>query len=234
MTIKNKTSKAATQERLLKLTALYNAVPSGKCSGCTTCCSESVNISFLEFSNIIENGLPLLSELERDALVKRVLSYYLLEWVKPQKCPFLNADKRCVIYGTRPLPCRLFGTPTRAAYEANYKKIKRQNITVALQIQTETGCKLPRRIVRRKIDFCESFIPDEMLGTQDIEALYSRLVNLDGDLYFAGIIDDSMMNGDLVGLMIDWLIETQNNALPAVTRDFLYDLKKVCLNSIQR
>lgn len=244
MTLYDKTTPVVTQARLSKLEALYNSVPSGQCAGCTDCCSESVNISFLEFSNIIENGLPTLSELEFDALVKRVLSYYLLEWVKPQKCPFLNADKRCVIYGTRPLPCRIFGTPTRAAYEANYEKIRRQNFAVALQIQTETGNKLPKSVVRRKIEFCEAFVSDKMLSAREIEMYYSKLINLDGELYFAGLIDDSVMNGDLVSFMIDWLLETQKkslkNAYPdqsehvwTVTREFLFELKKDCLKSIQ-
>jgi len=235
MTIYDKTAQVVTQPRLSKLAKLYDSVPGGKCAGCTDCCSESVNISFLEFSNIIENGLPSLSEHEFDALVKRILSYYLLEWVKPQKCPFLGDDKRCVIYGTRPLPCRLFGTSNRATYEANYGKIARQNIAVALQIQTETGSKLPKSVVRRKIEFCEDFIPDQTLGCRDVEAFYNRLVNLDGELYFAGLIDDSMMNGDLVGFMIDWLLETQKKSLhTAVTRELLFELKKDVLKSIQK
>lgn len=245
MTFNEITAQAATQAKLSKLYKVYDSVPGGKCAGCTDCCSESVNISFLEFSNIIENAIPKLSNDAFDALVKRVLSYYLLEWVKPQKCPFLSDDKRCVIYETRPLPCRVFGTPTRDAYEANYNKIKRQNIAVALQIQTETGNKLPRNIVHRKIDFCEDYKPDKTLGTRDIEALYSRLINLDGTLYFEGLIDDSMMNGDLVSYMIDWLIETQKKSLPvtpgdqagddmAVTRALLFELKKDCLKSIQK
>jgi hypothetical protein len=235
MTIHDKTAQAANEVRLLKLARLYETVPSGKCGGCTDCCSESVNISFLEFSNIVENGLPSLSEIEFDALVKRVLSYYLLEWVKPQKCPFLGDDKRCVIYETRPLPCRIFGTPTRAAYEVNYGKIQRQNIDVALQIQTETGCKLPKSIVRRKIAFCEDFIPDKTLELRDVETRYSKLINLDGELYFAGLIDDSVMNGDLVSFMIDWLIETQKKSLQmAVTRELLFELKKDVLKSIQK
>jgi len=245
MTLNERTAQAATQARLTTLKKVYDIVPGGKCTGCTDCCSESVNISFLEFSNIIEYGIPSLSNHAFDALVKRVLSYYLLEWVKPQKCPFLDEDKRCVIYETRPLPCRLFGTPTRDAYEANYMKIKRQNIAVAQQIQTETGSKLPRSIVRRKIEFCEEYLPDKTLGTRDIEALYSRLINLDGDLYFAGLIDDSMMNGDLVSFMIDWLIEGQKKSLAlepveqkgrlvTVTRDLMYELKRACLKSIQK
>lgn len=235
MTINDKTAQAATEARLSKLSKLYETVPGGKCAGCTDCCSESVNTSFLEFSNIVENGLTSLSEIEFDALVKRILSYYLLEWVKPQKCPFLGEDKRCVIYSTRPLPCRLFGTPTRAAYEANYEKIKRQNIAVALQIQTETGSKLPKSVVRRKIEFCEDFVPDQTLIRREVEARYSKLVNLDGELFFAGLIDDSMMNGDLVSFMIDWLIETQKKSLQmAVTREFLFELKKDVLKSIQK
>jgi hypothetical protein len=61
------------------------------------------------------------------------------------------------------------------------------------------------------------------------------LVNLDGELYFAGLIDDSMMNGDLVSFMIDWLIETQKKSLQmAVTREFLFELKKDVLKSIQK
>jgi len=232
MTISDKTAQSANQARLLKLAKIYASIPDGKCTGCADCCSESVNVSFLEFSNIVENSLPSLSEPQFDALVKRVLSYYLLEWVKPQKCPFLDAGKKCIIYDTRPLPCRLFGTPTREAYEANYERIKRQNISIAKQIQDETGNKLPKNIVHRKIDFCEGFEPVKWLGQHEIESLYSKLVNLDGSLYFAGLIDDSAMNGDLVSFMIDWLIETQNKSL--VTRDLLFELKKDCLKSIQK
>lgn len=224
---------ALSEKNLNKLSTLYQSVPSGKCLGCTACCSESVNVSFLEFANIVENGLSKLSETQLHVLTKRVLSFYLLEWVKPQKCPFLDEDRKCVIYDVRPLPCRVFGTPTRDAYEYNYKGIQRQNIMAAKQIKELYGYKVPNQIIFRKIDFCESFIPDKTLNKKAVDDLSSRLINMDGALYFEGLIDETAMNGDLVSWTLNWLIEGLDNPT-VITKEWLFNLKKDCLKAIQK
>lgn len=225
--------KALSEKNLNKLSVLYRSVPSGKCLGCTACCSESVNVSYLEFANIVENGLSKLSEAQMQALTKRVLSYYLLEWVKPQKCPFLDEDRKCMIYDVRPLPCRVFGTPMREAYASNYMGIQRQNIMVAKQIESVYGYKVPKQIIFRKIDFCESFIPDKTLNKKAVDELSSRLINMDGALYFEGLIDETAMNGDLVSWTLNWLVEGIETP-SVITKDWLFNLKTDCLKAIQK
>ena len=227
----NQTKEVIKASWLDELEVIYDSVPSGKCVGCTNCCSESVNVSFLEFANIIENGVSQLSEEALVSLKKRVLAYYLKEWVKPGKCPFLSEDKKCIIYDVRPLPCRIFGTPTKRAYESNFSKIEKQNISVALELRENYDLSLPKKVVRRKIDFCDAFVPENRLSGHRVDALYSKLINLDGKLYFEGLIDEGAMNGDLVSWMVDWIISEDADRL--ITKALLYDLKLDVLKSIQ-
>lgn len=210
------------QNTFAPLNRVYSSVPTGTCEGCTACCSESVNISFLEFSNVVQNGLLKLEPHDRAALTKRVLSYYLTEWIKPQKCPFLDDQKLCMIYEVRPLPCRLFGTATRAAYENNYRHIQVQNLKVAKWLAQNEKIMLSTAVRNKKIDFCEAFIPTETLDEDSIQELYDQLINLDGQLFFKGIIDDSFMNENLVNLTLTYLIADHPNI---ITMEQLYALK---------
>ena len=217
-------------QKTSSLSAVYNKVPSGSCSGCTNCCSESVNISFLEFANIMKNGVDLLTDEEKNDLNQRVMAFYILQWVKPMKCPFLDGNNRCLIYAVRPLPCRLFGTLRQKDYEANYTRIQQQNIGVATSIQSHYGLKMPKSVVRRKIDFCESFIPDQLLTENKVDALYSQLINLDSQLFFKGVMDENWLNGDLVDYYLTVLLEGHSH----INKDMLFDLKVACLQSIQK
>ena len=222
---------AAASQSLVDLNEIYENLPQGTCVGCAACCSESVNVSFLEFSNIIVNGLPKLDETVKEQLRKNVFSYYLLEWVKPQKCPFLNRDKKCLIYETRPLPCRVFGFSKEIDYEANYQSIYHQNLKLALSLKEE-DLLLPVSVVRKKIPYCRDFIPEFRLTKHKIETLYSKLINLDGQLYFQDLIDDSVMNSDLVGLMVDYYLEEAETQV--LDKSTCFDIKQACLSHIQR
>lgn len=228
----NKTKEVIETVQIKGLDKLYESVPSGRCLGCTNCCSESVNVSFLEFANIIENAVSSFDEETLAALKKRLLAYYLKEWVTLQKCPFLSEDETCLIYEFRPLPCRIFGTSSKKAYESNFANIRAQNRAVSKSIKKQYDLEIPFKVVARKIEFCENFIPDRVLTTQKINDLYSQLINLDGKLYFDGLIDESAMNGDLVGWMIDWIIAEDAEKL--VTKKMLFDLKLDLLKSKQK
>lgn len=217
---------------LSALESIYNQVPGGRCLGCTGCCSESVNVSFLEFANIVENGVRKLSDIELSELKHRVITYYLKEWIAPLKCPFLSKENRCIIYEVRPLPCRIFGTPTRRAYEANFIRIRNQNLSVAKALKSSYDLLLPMKVISRKIDFCEAFIPEKRLSESMMDQLYGKLINLDGKLYFEDLIDEKAMNGDLVGWMVDWIIAEDAERL--ISKELLYDLKLEMLKSIQK
>jgi Predicted Fe-S-cluster oxidoreductase len=215
----------------LLLNQVYAEIPSGSCVGCAKCCSESVNVSLVELANIFENGISKLLPKQREELYKRIISFYLSEWVKPNACPFLDNEKRCTIYEVRPLPCRIFGAPSEDAYESNYMKIRKQNLTFAKSLYTFEGIKLSPKVLMKKIDFCENFIPEYRLESDSVEGLYSQLINLDGKLYFDGIIDEPIINGDLVSWVLDYIIDDANeinNSLTnasIVSKEMLYQLK---------
>lgn len=206
-----------------QLNSVYQEVPSGTCKGCANCCTESVNVTNVEFANVILNGLMQLSEPNYNAAVKRIFRFYLSDLRSTNYCPFLGDDKRCLIYEARPLPCRLFGTPDRVSYDANIKQIRIQNLKYAKALAENEGIKLDLNRVNRTIPFCESYQPDTTLDSEEIQMLYDRLVNLDGKAYFEGASSAFAINGDLVGWTIDYLLS--NLGLEGIDREWIYDIK---------
>lgn len=201
------TSSSISGKYIQQLTPIYGQIPAGTCDGCAKCCSESVNVSLIELANIIKNGIGIMPSAQCEQLNKRLIAFYLTEWIKPNPCPFLDEDKKCMIYEVRPLPCRIFGTPTEDAYALNYMKIKKQNLIFAKKLYAVEGIKLSTDVLTKKIDFCNQFVPESRLTTGGINALYSQLINLDGKLYFDDIIEEPLINGDLVNWVLEYIIE---------------------------
>jgi len=80
------------------LRKLYASLPSIECKGlCHHSCGP-IGMSRLEVIHMEEaNGGPLPWHMPSDAVVQAIT------------CPLLAADKRCSIYGSRPLICRAWG-----------------------------------------------------------------------------------------------------------------------------
>lgn len=215
-----------------RLNAIYETVPSGKCNGCTKCCHESVNISVVEGLNIItqyylgEDGMIDLPE----GLIKKLLKHQFLEWVKPQKCPFLNEDNRCDIYAARPLPCRIFGNRTIEAYQNNLDAVRRQNINAARYMLSALNLKVPKSVINRTIDYCEDYQRHQVLSAGDVTEMYDTLVNLDGRLYFEAIMNETDLNQHLVGFFIENIL--LDKSFDIINSEFIYDLKLDVLKSI--
>ncbi len=187
------------------LSKLYKKVPSGVCKGCTDCCSESVNISYVELMQILDymNEKRLLDEPQ---LTYRLLSFYLLAYVKPQKCPFLEAGQ-CMIYEVRPLPCRIFGNRTREAYADNYEAVLNQNKQIALYYYKEKDLMMPRKVWNREIGYCEDYQRTETLNTDEVADLYNDLIQIDGQFYFETDEGFDPLNRDLVHELVQFLME---------------------------
>jgi Fe-S-cluster containining protein len=194
------------QGHLERLKGLYDIIPSGTCAGCTRCCSESVNMSYVEFLNVHDYYVGNGSLVDHPEFVKRLIRYYLLELVQPMKCPFLNGNNLCEIYPVRPLPCRIFGNTTKSAYEANYKNIRNQNLTTALQLLKESDLKMPKRVLHKEIGFCEDYSPAERMGSARVQNAYDQLINMDGELAFKGFLKPTQFNQNLVGWFIEALL----------------------------
>lgn len=190
-----------------QLEILYGKVPTGTCAGCTRCCSESVNMSYVEFLNIHEHFVGDGNLMDHPDFVNRLIRYYLLELVQPMKCPFLNASNLCEIYSVRPLPCRIFGNTTKVAYDFNYKGIKSQNVKVAFQLLQESNLKMPKSVLHKEIGFCEDYVVDERMDKSSVQTLYDQLVNMDGELAFKGLLKPTEFNQNLVGWFIEILLD---------------------------
>lgn len=215
-----------------RLNAVYESVPTGKCKGCTKCCHESVNISVVEGLNIISHyymGADGKLELP-EGLIKKLLQHQFLEWVKPQKCPFLNENSRCDIYEARPLPCRIFGNRTFEAYQKNLDQVRKQNINAARYVLKEMGLKIPKSVINRTIEYCEHYQRQQVLNTEDVNEMYDVLVNLDGRLYFEAIMNEMDLNQHLVGFFIENILI--DDAFETITSDFIYNLKLDVLKGI--
>lgn len=207
------------------LNDLYDTIEGGTCKACVRCCSESVNMGYVEFLNVLYHCYGENATDSKRLPQKAIVSYYLKELVKPMKCPFLNADRTCEIYAYRPLPCRLFGNVKRKDYEANLEAIKRQNYRFAKEIDAYYHLKMPKSVLQREIPFCEDYVPKKQL--EDVETFYHQLLHLDAKLTFEMGLQGHRHNENLVGWFIEWLYgeypelrETLSNERIEVLRAF--------------
>jgi len=208
------------------LNSIYNKLPDGKCSTCSKCCKESVNISQIEFFWIVDqyfDSKDLFNSLGEN-LRKKLIKYYIFEIVSFSHCPFLDKNRQCTIYNARPLVCRIFGNQTKEAYDLNYKNIIKQNTRFARSIYMTEGIKIKGPLILREIGYCEKFEKNQPLSNPMIQDLFDEITNLDGRLYFDGIIDLSWTNSDLVGEFIRYMtIEVDQGNIP---EDFWYELRR--------
>lgn len=211
------------------LNAIYSEIKPGECKACVRCCTESVNMNYIEFLNVIYHCYREGAETKRQLPLRRLLEYYLLELVKPMSCPFLNEDRTCEIYAYRPLPCRLFGNAYRGDYEKNLKKIHIQNKRFAGRLLETYGLKMPTKVLTRAIPFCEDFIPTKQFGTHEIENFYQQILHLDAKLTFEYDLMGHRHNENLVGWFIEYLFSTDENLRNLLSELRIDALKEVNL-----
>lgn len=181
-------------ERLL---SVYSKVPSGRCSGCTACCAESVSTFFVEWLRI--RDFLVKGDHWADAL-RRAEAYAFDELARPMKCPMLEADGRCMIYEVRPLTCRIFGHLKAADYGQNLKAVLKANRRAADQILKHHGVVLPTAVVEKAIPFCESFISEAPMSSGERDALFDDLFSMDSRFLMAGLLEPDQIQLGLV----DW------------------------------
>ena len=70
------------------LNKIYNKIPTGVCNHCNKCCSEDIDLSFLEFINIYkylkDNDIY-------DEMSQSAIKYYMKEFIYRGSCPLRNA-----------------------------------------------------------------------------------------------------------------------------------------------
>lgn len=214
------------------LNAVYTEVKPGNCKACVRCCTESVNMNYIEFLNILYHCFGDGAEMKKNLSTRRLLEYYLLELVKPMSCPFLNDDRTCEIYAYRPLPCRLFGNAYREDYEKNLRQIHIQNKKFARRLKADYDLKMPKKVLSRAIPFCEDFIPTKQFDTHEIENFYQRILHLDAKLTFEYDLLGHRHNENLVGWFVAYLFSSDENLRELLSELRLDALKELNLKGL--
>lgn len=103
-------------QRIKKLESIYSELPETICNNCGKCCSQyrTINVYSIEFFYIKEflNDKLLGEVLDRIKVnifrtsidFKKIRDFY-----PTNLCPFLNKEKKCIIYPRRPFTCRAYG-----------------------------------------------------------------------------------------------------------------------------
>lgn len=203
-----------------KLNQIYKDLPNGDCKGCGNCCMESVATNLVEFINIY-NYLEDKKELKAKCLDK-VIDYYFFEYIDKKPCPFKDEDNRCMIYEVRPLNCRLFGHWKKEDYNKNLTNVTQKNTDYKELIKSKYGFDISNKVVNYKINYCESFIPEEKyLSKSERLEFADRMMILDSNIYSKGIIDIDFKDRGVVEYFIENMIDenTAYNIKIRVSKD---------------
>lgn len=188
-----------------KLNNIYETLPKGQCTGCGSCCMESVGINLIEFLNIY-NYLQDKDELRKKSL-DRIMDYYFMEFMEKKSCPFKDENNRCEIYEVRPLNCRLFGHWKKEDYNKNLKDITEKNQQYKNIMKVKYGFDISDEVVNYKIKYCEDFIPeDRYLSKSERLNFADNVMVLDSRLFSKGIIDIEFRDRGIVEYFIDSLL----------------------------
>ena len=188
-----------------KLNNIYDTLPKGKCTGCGSCCMESVGINLIEFLNIF-NYLQDKDELRKKSLAK-IIDYYFMEFMEKNSCPFKDENNRCQIYEVRPLNCRLFGHWKKEDYNKNLKDITAKNQQYKNIMKGKYGFDISDEVVNYKIKYCEDFIPEKRyLSKSERLNFADSIMVLDSRLFSKGVIDIEFRDRGIVEYFIDSLL----------------------------
>ena len=203
-----------------KLNDIYSTLPKGDCAGCGNCCMESVGINLIEFLNIYRY-LAEKQEL-RECSIERIVDYYFMELMKKNSCPFRDENNGCLIYEVRPLNCRLFGHWKKEDYNKNLSNVTQRNREYRDLIKSKYGFDISDKVVNYKIEYCESFIPQERyLEKSERLEFADNLMILDSNIYSKGIIDIDFKDRGIVEYFIESLLkeDTAYNIKVRVSKD---------------
>ena len=144
------------------------------------------------------------------------------EYIDKKPCPFKDKDNRCMIYEVRPLNCRLFGHWKKEDYNKNLSNVTQRNREYRDLIKSKYGFDISDKVVNYKIEYCETFIPQERyLEKSERLEFADNLMILDSNIYSKGIIDINFKDRGIVEYFIESLLkeDTAYNIKVRVSKD---------------
>ena len=197
-----------------KLNNIYDNLPKGECTGCGSCCMESVGINLIEFLNIYRY-LAEKQEL-RECSIERIVDYYFMELMKKNSCPFRDENNRCLIYEVRPLNCRLFGHWKKEDYNANLSRVIEQNMNYKQDMKNLYGVDISDEVLNFSIKYCETFKPEKnYLSKKERLNFEDEIMNLDARILGSELIDIPYKDRGIVEYFIESMLYS----------DFAYKVK---------
>jgi Fe-S-cluster containining protein len=213
------------------LSEIYSQLPKGTCSGSAVCCSESVNCFYSEYLSIV-------TELDQKNILNRFAKaatyYYLTELTAGGSCPFLDERKMCVVYESRPLPCRIFGFLSKLDYSKNYDAVLMQSKEAIHELKSDFGIEVPKSVYEKEIPFCENFCADNLLSLDDRDDFIDKLFYLESKFLMEGLLEGDEINLSLT----QWFaytylgVERANDLRVKIAQEFTRYGKSSSLNSL--
>jgi Fe-S-cluster containining protein len=185
-----------------KLQKVYNSIPHGSCTGCASCCMESVNTFYIEYLNIYKYFKD--NQALKNKLLPKILEFYFLELVKKMPCPFLSDDNKCTIYEVRPFTCRLFGYWEKEEYENNYRKVLKSNRNNYKYFRRAYNITLPDETVNHKIDYCHNFSAKRKISKSERLSMIDNIFSIECNFLMKGLISEDFLNTGLAS----WFVYT--------------------------
>lgn len=189
------------------LNGIYEKVGTGDCSGCGSCCSESVGASFVE-AEVIFDTIKQMDVEKRSAIINKMLEYYFDVYDVRQKCPFLDEKKLCQIYEVRPLNCRLYGHWEKVDYEKNLQRLKAQNLEISRLIKEKYGYKVSDDYLGFSIGYCNIF-KGKLFSSAKRNELYDALIVLDSKYFVKNKILTAYEDKGIVEHIVEKLLSKE-------------------------
>lgn len=170
---------AETNRLFERLEQIYALFPATTCKMCGTCCTDPPPAALVEYLNIYRYIRDHLQERQQE-LLKKTVAFFYLELVEPeQRCPFLDADNRCIIYPVRPFSCRIYGLISEE--KSPLRRDREALVRLAAKYRDEYGIVLPEAVVKREIPPCRDveITSGQKLTVRKVERLLAALLMLD-------------------------------------------------------
>ena len=212
------------------LSQVYDEIPALKCTMCGECCSDSPRITLLEYLNIYKYIRDNLKSYWT-VIVDNCINNYFLDMVKSSlKCPFLDENRNCIIYQSRPFNCRTFGHKSQDEIEIGFTKGIFDQVKNYWQ---QHGIVIPDEVMKFKPYYCETVQPleGEKLGLKNITLIMNKLIAVERKMFSLEIIMDNDNYVPFYKHFINTVIGMRaNKKRPDVMKEYLDNGQSIMLN----